>query len=203
ADLPPVGRVRGAAQAQLLAARAVAQRMPPSLPRGTAAHGAEHAPGIGLSARALAGGGGTEPGRCHPGARVGAAGGYRPRRSVDLLRALCSACRRPSDFGAHRRQCARARLQPRTRGDGAVRPRTCRRGRFRSGSGRHPVPMKPAQLLVPALERVQTRIAAPAAHYRLPVATGLPRTLARTWLLLGLAAIALSGVFSILLVLAR
>ena len=63
--------------------------------------------------------------------------------------------------------------------------------------------MKPAQLLVPALERVQTRIAAPAAHYRLPVAAGLPRTLARTWLLLGLAAIALSGVFSILLVLAR
>ena len=63
--------------------------------------------------------------------------------------------------------------------------------------------MKPAQLLVPALQRAQTRIAAPAAHYRLPVAAGLPRTLARSWLLLGLAAIALSGVFSILLVLAR
>lgn len=63
--------------------------------------------------------------------------------------------------------------------------------------------MKPAHLVVPALERARMRAAAPAAHYCLPVAIGLPRTLARAWLLLGLAAIALSGVFSILLVMAR
>jgi hypothetical protein len=41
------------------------------------------------------------------------------------------------------------------------------------------------------------------AHYRLAIAAGTQRTLARAWLALGLVALALSGVFSVLLVLSR
>ena len=63
--------------------------------------------------------------------------------------------------------------------------------------------MKPAHLAVPAHVRAPARTGAAPEHYRLPVAAGLPRSLARAWMLLGMAAIALSGVFSILLVLAR
>ncbi|MCW5622033.1 MAG: cbb3-type cytochrome c oxidase subunit I [Burkholderiales bacterium] len=43
----------------------------------------------------------------------------------------------------------------------------------------------------------------PAARYRLAVPADVRRKLARAWLLLGIAAIALSGVFSLLLVLSR
>jgi hypothetical protein len=48
------------------------------------------------------------------------------------------------------------------------------------------------------------QIARPApAHYRLTIAAGAQQALARAWLALGLAALALSGVFSVLLVLSR
>jgi hypothetical protein len=54
-----------------------------------------------------------------------------------------------------------------------------------------------------ALEQA-TQIARPVpAHYRLVIATGTQHALARAWLWLGVAALALSGVFSVLLVLAR
>lgn len=47
------------------------------------------------------------------------------------------------------------------------------------------------------------RAATQAAHFRIPVADARQGALARNWLLLGVAALGLSGVFSILLVLSR
>jgi cytochrome c oxidase subunit 1 len=52
--------------------------------------------------------------------------------------------------------------------------------------------------------RQAMQIARPVpAHYRLAIATSTQHALARAWLTLGLAALALSGVFSVLLVLSR
>jgi hypothetical protein len=63
--------------------------------------------------------------------------------------------------------------------------------------------MRPAPAIVAALEAV-AQIARPLpVHYRLGIVAGTPQALARAWLILGLAALALSGVFSVLLVLSR
>ncbi len=63
--------------------------------------------------------------------------------------------------------------------------------------------MRPAHALVAALDRA-ARTAHPAAErYRLAAGADSRRALARAWLGLGVAALALSGVFSVLLVLAR
>jgi len=63
--------------------------------------------------------------------------------------------------------------------------------------------MKPIHLLAPGVAHPELRRAAAPARYRIPLAAGLSSELARAWLLLGIGAIALSGVFSILLVAAR
>lgn len=63
--------------------------------------------------------------------------------------------------------------------------------------------MRPAHAIAAAIDQV-AQIARPLpAHYRLGIAAGSQQALARAWLLLGLAALALSGVFSMLLVLSR
>ena len=63
--------------------------------------------------------------------------------------------------------------------------------------------MKSAHVTAPGLARAARVAGSASAHYRIPIVAGLPRSLARGWLLLGVGAIALSGVFSVLLVLAR
>jgi hypothetical protein len=63
--------------------------------------------------------------------------------------------------------------------------------------------MRPAHAIAAALQSA-AQIARPLpAHYRLTIATETQHALARAWLWLGLAALALSGVFSVLLVLSR
>jgi len=63
--------------------------------------------------------------------------------------------------------------------------------------------MKPAHLIAPGVARPGLRTVSRPAQYRIPVLAGVSSDLARGWLLLGIGAVALSGVFSILLVAAR